>query len=387
MISLLLAIIYIAFISLGLPDALLGSAWPVMYEELNVPVSFAGIVSMIITAGTIVSSLFSDKIIQKLGTGKVTALSVGMTAAALLGFSVSDSFLLLCLWAIPYGLGAGSVDAVLNNYVALHYEAKHMSWLHCFWGVGATLGPYIMGMCLTGGLTWNIGYRSIAILQIVLTAMLFLSLPLWDKGQEGHAENAEIKSIGLRKIVKINGVKEVLVACFCYCALEATAGLWGASYMVMHRGIAEETAAKWASLFYFGITFGRFVSGFMTMKFSSKNLIRIGQACIIAGVILLLLPFGNIVLCAGMLFVGIGCAPIYPSILHETPNHFGADISQSLIGVQMASAYVGSTLMPPLFGVLSKYIGISLYPMYLFAIVVLMIVMAEALNCKKKQAA
>lgn len=385
MVSFLLAIIYLAFISLGLPDALLGSAWPVMYEELGVPVSYAGIASMIIAAGTIVSSLFSDKVIYRLGTGKVTAISVGMTAVALFGFSVSDSFLMLCLWGIPYGLGAGSVDAALNNYVALHYKAKHMSWLHCFWGVGATLGPYIMGACLTGGLTWNTGYRSISILQIVLTAVLIFSLPLWGKKDETDSNaGVETKSIGLKEVVKINGVKEVLTAFFCYCALEATAGLWGASYMVMYRGITEETAAKWASLFYFGITFGRFVSGFMTMKINSKNLIRIGQALIICGIVMLLLPLGSGVLCAGLICIGIGCAPIYPSIIHETPNHFGADVSQSVIGVQMASAYVGTTLMPPLFGLIAENISVRAYPFYLLMLVAVMIVMLEMLNRKKK---
>ena len=281
MVSILLAIIYISFISLGLPDSLLGSAWPSMYQQLGVPVSYAGVVSMIIAGGTILSSLFSDKLIHRIGTGMVTAISVGMTAVALFGFSVSNSFLMLCLWGIPYGLGAGSVDAALNNYVALHYKAKHMSWLHCFWGVGATMGPYIMGACLTGGLTWNSGYRSISIIQIVLTAVLVVSLPLWKQKQDADETGINefgkgevpAKSIGLKEAVQLPGAKAVLVAFFCYCALESTTGLWGASYMVAYRGMSTEAAAKWASLFYLGITAGRFISGFITMRIDRKSVV------------------------------------------------------------------------------------------------------------------
>ena len=392
MVSILLAIIYISFISLGLPDSLLGSAWPSMYQQLGVPVSYAGVVSMIIAGGTILSSLFSDKLIHRIGTGMVTAISVGMTAVALFGFSVSNSFLMLCLWGIPYGLGAGSVDAALNNYVALHYKAKHMSWLHCFWGVGATMGPYIMGACLTGGLTWNSGYRSISIIQIVLTAVLVVSLPLWKQKQDADVTGINefgkgevpAKSIGLKEAVQLPGAKAVLVAFFCYCALESTTGLWGASYMVAYRGMSTEAAAKWASLFYLGITAGRFISGFITMRMTSKQLIRLGQGIIILGVLLLILPFGNMIMCAGFILIGMGCAPIYPCLLHETPHHFGAAVSQSIMGIQMACAYIGTTLMPPLFGIIASQISISVYPFYLVLFVLLMIVMVEKLNKVKR---
>lgn len=378
--SLLLAIIYIAFISLGLPDALLGSAWPSMQGVLNVPVSYAGIISMIISAGTIISSLFSDKMNSKLGTGKVTAFSVGLTAVSLLGFSVSKSFLLLCVIAFPYGLGAGAVDAALNNYVALHYKARHMSWLHCFWGVGATIGPYIMGACLTGGFKWNSGYQIIGILQVALTVILIISLPLWRRSNEAAQEGAAQNKMGMGKLLRLPGVKEVLTAFFCYCAVEQTAGLWGASYMVMERGLSPQSAAKWASLFYLGITIGRFICGFISMKMSDKAMIRLGQGMIIAGILLLIFPLGNLIMCIGLVVVGLGCAPIYPSIIHETPTNFGAGLSQALIGMQMAFAYVGTTVMPPLFGALAGKLGIWLYPFYLLIITLLMIWMVEKLN-------
>ncbi len=373
--SFLLAIIYIAFISLGLPDALLGSAWPSMHGALNVPVSYAGIVSMIISAGTIISSLFSDKMNSKLGTGKVTAVSVGLTAVSLLGFSVSKSFLMLCVIAFPYGLGAGAVDAALNNY-----KARHMSWLHCFWGVGATIGPYIMGACLTGGFKWNSGYQIIGILQVALTVILIISLPLWRRSNEAAQEGAAQNKMGMGKLLRLPGVKEVLTAFFCYCAVEQTAGLWGASYMVMERGLSPQSAAKWASLFYLGITIGRFICGFISMKMSDKAMIRLGQGMIIAGILLLIFPLGNLIMCIGLVVVGLGCAPIYPSIIHETPTNFGAGLSQALIGMQMAFAYVGTTVMPPLFGALAGKMGIWLYPFYLLIITLLMIWMVEKLN-------
>lgn len=378
--SFLLAIIYIAFISLGLPDALLGSAWPSMHGQLNVPVSYAGIISMIISAGTIISSLFSDKMNRRLGTGKVTAISVGLTAISLLGFSLSGSFFMLCVIALPYGLGAGAVDAALNNYVALHYKARHMSWLHCFWGVGATIGPYIMGACLTGGLKWSSGYQIIGILQVILTAILIFSLPLWKKSNEAEEEGQTQNKVGMGKLLRLPGVKEVLIAFFCYCAVEQTAGLWGASYMVMERGMSAENAAKWASLFYLGITIGRFICGFISMRMSDKAMIRLGQGMIAAGILLLIFPWGNLIMCIGLVVVGLGCAPIYPSIIHETPTNFGAGLSQALIGMQMAFAYVGTTVMPPLFGVLAGSVGIWLYPFYLLIITLLMIWMVEKLN-------
>lgn len=381
MFQLLLVIIYIAFISLGLPDALLGSAWPSMYSELYVPVSYAGFISMIIAGGTIISSLFSNKLIRRLGTGMVTAISVAMTAAALLGFSCSHSFLELCLWGIPYGLGAGSVDTALNNFVALHYKSRHMSWLHCFWGVGATAGPYIMGMCLTNGLRWNSGYLFIGIIQIVLVLCLFLSLPLWKvKNASAKAGETIYKAISLKETVRLPGAKAILTAFFCYCALEATTGLWASSYMVLYKGIHAETAAKWAALFYLGITMGRFISGFITDRLGDKAMVRSGQGIAALGIVLLMLPMGKSATLFGLIFIGLGCAPIYPSLLHETPVNFGAENSQAIMGIQMACAYVGSTFMPPVFGFMAQNISVRLYPFYLIIFVILMFFMVEKMN-------
>lgn len=386
MFQLLLIIIYIAFISLGLPDSLLGSAWPAMYQEFSVPVSYAGGISMIIAVGTIVSSLQSDRLTQKYGTGKVTAASVLMTAVALFGFSASHSYAALCLWAIPYGLGAGSVDASLNNYVALHYASRHMSWLHCMWGVGASLGPYIMGYALTGGQGWNMGYRCIALLQIALTVILIFSLPLWkrqgicDTGQEDEEEKA--RPLSLRQIIEIPGAKQVMITFFCYCALEQTTGLWASSYLVIRRGLTAETAAGFASLFFIGITVGRAFSGFLTIKLNDTQMIRLGEGFMLSGIVFLFLPFGSISALLGLILVGLGCAPVYPSIIHSTPGHFGADRSQAMIGVQMASAYVGTCFMPPIFGFIANNISVSLFPAYLLAILALMAAMYEKMLYK-----
>ena len=384
MTHLLLAIIYIAFISLGLPDSLLGSAWPSIYTEFGVPLSYAGIISMIIAFGTIISSLQSDRFTRKLGTGKVTAISVVTTALALFGFSVSQSFLMLCLWAIPYGLGAGSVDASLNNYVALHYESKHMSWLHCMWGLGATLGPYIMGFALTGGNGWNMGYRYIGILQIVLTAILFFSLPLWKGSKTTASDSADAsrKPLSLPEIIRIPGAKEVMLCFFCYCALEQTTGLWASSYLTLYKGILPETAASFASLFFIGITIGRALSGFVTMKLSNVQMIRLGQILIAIGIIIMLIPGLQVFSLIGLIIIGLGCAPIYPCIIHSTPAHFGAERSQAIIGVQMASAYIGTCLMPPLFGILANRITVALLPLYLLAVLLIMVLMHELLTRK-----
>ena len=382
MVSLLLPVIYLAFISLGLPDALLGAAWPSMYQSMGAGLSWAGAVSMIISAGTIVSSLASDRLNSRLGTGKVTAGSVALTAVALFGFSTCTAFWQLCLWAVPYGLGAGSVDAALNNYVALHYQSRHMSWLHCMWGIGASVGPMIMGRALAAG-SWQSGYRVISLLQVVLTALLLLSLPLWKRPEEdGAGVGVTPEHRTLPQLLRIPGVPEVMISFACYSAVEATAGMWAASYCTLLRGIDAQTAAGWASLFYLGITVGRFFSGFLTMKFNDHQMIRGGQAVILLGVVLIFLPAGHTLLFAGLIIVGLGCAPIYPSIIHETPANFGRNLSMSMTGVQMAAAYVGTTLLPPLFGLLAQHITIGLFPWYLLVALVVMTVSSEAMHRK-----
>ena len=384
MASLLLPIIYLSFISLGLPDALLGAAWPTMCTQFDVPVSYAGIVSIIVSTGTILSSLMSDRLTRRFGTEKVTAVSVAMTALALLGFAFSGSYWMLLLWAIPYGLGAGSVDASINNYVALHYASRHMSWLHCMWGVGASIGPYVMGYALSGGQGWNAGYRYIAFLQIVLSVILFLSIPMWKRRDTGSSQSGEEKTKALRlgEIFAIPGAKEIMLAFFCYCALEGTAGLWASTYLVHHLGMDAERAASLASMFYLGITAGRAVSGFLTYRFNDVNMIRIGQTVIFLGVAVMLLPLGEIFAIVGLLLVGLGCAPVYPCVIHSTPDHFGAENSQAIIGVQMASAYLGTLLAPPVFGLIANHISTSLLPGYLGVILIVMIWMCEVLNRK-----
>ena len=385
MVHLLLAVIYLAFISLGLPDALLGAAWPSIYPAFGVPVSYMGMVSMIIALGTCISSLLSDRMTRLLGTGKLTALSVATTALALLGFSWSHSFWALCLWAIPYGLGAGSVDAGLNNYVALHYESRHMSWLHCFWGVGAALGPYIMGAILTGGRVWNAGYRVIGILQIFLTAILIFSLPLWKGRAEESGEKERTKALSLRQIVAISGAKEVLFCFFCYCAVESTAGIWASSYLTLQKGVPAETAAGFASMFYIGITVGRAISGFLTIKLRDPQMIRLGQGILALGIAAMLLPLGANVSLMGFLLIGLGCAPIYPCVIHSTPAYFGAENSQAIIGVQMASAYLGTCLAPPVFGLIAQNVSIRLFPFFLLAALIMMFLSHEALLRKTRK--
>ena len=378
MFSLLLAVIYLAFISLGLPDSLLGSAWPLMRLELGAPLSFAGVISMLIACGTIVSSLLSDRLTRRFGAGLVTAVSVAMTAAALFGFSVSPSVYVLCLWAIPYGLGAGAVDAALNNFVALHYSSRHMSWLHCFWGVGASLSPVIMraALALTG--RWQLGYRSVSVIQVVLTALLFLSLPLWRAGEKSAEDETPRQPLGLRGALRIPGVPSILLAFFAYCGAESTAGLWASSYLAGARGVDAETAAGFASLFYLGITFGRFLNGFIADRMGDRRSIRLGTAVMALGALLILLPVrAETPALAGLVVFGLGCAPVYPSVIHATPAHFGAENSQAVIGIQMAGAYVGTTCMPPLFGLIAGSVSLSLYPVFLLVLTALLLVMAE----------
>lgn len=376
MYSLLLALIYLAFISLGLPDSLLGAGWPTMYGELGVPVSYMGIVSMVISGGTIVSSLMSDRLTRKFGARVVTVVSVFLTAGALFGFSFSDRFWMLILFSVPYGLGAGAIDAALNNYIALHYSARHMSWLHCFWGVGAIVSPFIMSYALTSS-TWNDGCRIVGYIQLGIAALLLVTLPVW-KINSKKTDAVEQKSIGLIGALKIKGVPFILIGFFAYCAAEATAMQWASTYFVEVKHISEAQAAQFASLFYIGITAGRFLSGFVSAKIGDRRMIVIGASVLTLGIILLVIPVTAAELSlAGFVIIGLGCAPIYPSIIHSTPANFGAENSGAIIGIQMACAYVGSTFMPPLFGLIGSATDFAILPLYLIVFVVLMLVMTE----------
>ena len=380
MFSILLPLIYLSFISLGLPDGLLGAAWPLMSPQMEVPLSSMGILSFTIAMGTVVSSLLSDRMTKRFGTGRVMALSVATTAAALAGFSISREFWQLWLWAIPYGLGGGAVDAALNNFVALHYASRHMSWLHCMWGVGASTGPYIMSYALSRGWNWPAGYRAVFLLQVILTGILVLSLLLWKKCSSPDAGEAVGPPMGLREIFAIPGAKEILAAFFFFSALEQTTGLWTCSWLVHYLGLEESAAAGLAGFFFLGITFGRAVSGFLTIKICDSNMIRLGQGIVIAGVLIMIFAPDVRFSMAGVLLVGLGSSPIYPCIIHSTPEHFGRENSQALIGVQMASAYLGSSFMPPLFGLTSQAAGLGIFPYVLGAYTLLMLFFSERVN-------
>ena len=387
MASLLLALIYICFISLGLPDSLLGSAWPVMHEQIQVPVSYAGIISMAICVCTILSSLFSDKLLRKFGAGKVTAFSVALTAFGLAGFSVSDSFWELLLYSVPYGLGAGGVDAILNNYVALHYKAQHMSWLHCMWGVGASISPFIMSFALASVQKWNVGYFIVSAIQWLLFAAMLVSLPIWEKGtKKEETAQEQPQSLTFREIFSIKGALPCFFTFFCYCSLELTTSLWASSYLVQKWSFTPDSAAGFASMFYLGVTFGRFANGFLAMKLSDHFLIRMGIGLITVGIALLFVPLHHSFALIGFIIIGLGCAPIYPCIIHMTPTVFGKDKSQAMIGIQMAFAYIGFLLMPPLFGVIAEHISISLLPVYQLVLLVFMFITHELVAGTKRTA-
>lgn len=378
MYTLLLLLIYLAFISLGLPDSLLGSAWPVIHQELQVPLSYAGAVTMIVSFGTICSSLMSERLTKKLGVNIVTVCSVLLTAIALYGFSTASAFWMLCLWGIPYGLGAGAIDAALNNYVALHYNSRHMSWLHCFWGVGTIISPYIMSYALTTSV-WQNGYRMVSFLQMGITVILLVTLPVWKVNRKANEQKAEQAAvIGIRGALRIKGVPQLLLGFFSYCSLESTLLLWSSSYLVGAKGVTAQKAAAFASLFCIGITTGRFLSGLVTEKLGDYNLIRIGTGILLLGCTSMILPLKtDAAALGGLVVMGLGCAPVYPSIIHATPDNFGAQNSQAIIGIQMASAYVGSTFMPPVFGLIANHISVALMPFFVLFFIVLMYIMVK----------
>lgn len=378
----LLVLIYLAFISLGLPDAVLGAGWPAMRPDFGVPLAFAGFVSMTISGGTILSAVFSSRVLKRFGTGAVTAFSVGLTAAALFGFAFTPSFWWLLVAAVPLGLGAGAVDSGLNAYVAEHYESRHMSWLHSFWGVGALSGPLVLSVLLGQGGGWRMGYLWIAVVQAVLVVILIVAVPLWDKvrrrslGDEAAAAPpAEHQPLFFP--LKLRGAKLALTALFLYCGIESTMGLWGGSFLFQTKGLDPAAAATWVSLFYASITVGRFLTGFVTYRVSNNDLIRTGGLVILAGVLLMLVPLPLPLTLTGFLLIGFGCAPLFPCMLHETPNRFGASNAQAMMGFQMATAYIGGTFLPPLFGWIASGTTLGLMPVFLVGYIVVLIVSSE----------
>lgn len=380
MATVLLIIIYIAFISLGLPDSIFGSAWPAIHQDLKIAAENAGIIYTIVALGTVISSFFSEKIINRLGTGLVTAVSVLMTAGGLLGISYGHHFIAFCIMAIPLGLGGGSVDAALNNYVALHYSARHMSWLHCFWGVGATVGPTVISFFIAGRFSggWPMGYRVIGALQLILTLVLFGSLKLWKRTEDNEQrENKKAEAVKLSEVFRLPGVRSALISFFCYCGFESTAGLWGSSFLVAVRNMSAEAAARGVAMFFVGITLGRFLAGFLTIRLNNRTMIRLGELLMAVGLIWLFIPLSGGISNCGFFLIGLGCAPIYPCLIHETPNSFGSRYSQALIGIQMAFAYIGNIILPPIFGFLASRLAYSLLPFYLMLLLLLMTVMSE----------
>lgn len=378
MYTLLLAVIYLVFISLGLPDSLLGSGWPTMRLVFDQPLSAAGMVSMIITGGTICSSLLSERLTAKFSTRGVTVASVFLSAAALFGFSVSTRFWMLCLWAVPYGLAAGCIDSAINNYVALHYRSRHMSWLHCFWGVGTVISPCMMSWALRHS-GWQLGYRTVALMQLTIGVVLVLTLPVWNIHRDEAQTARAGQVLGIRGALKIKGAPTLFVGFFAYCGAEGTSILWASSYLAGERGFSAQRAAASAAVLYVGITVGRFVSGFIADKVGDRGMIRLGTGVIAAALAVLALPGGGeLGALLGLGLLGLGNAPVYPAIIHATPANFGAENSQGIIGMQMASAYVGSTLMPPLFGLIANRAGLGWMPLFLALLILLMITMLEA---------
>ena len=385
MATLLLIVIYIAFIGLGVPDSLFGTAWPAIYTDLNLPVSWASIVTIIVSCGTITSSLLSSWLISRFGTGKITAVSTLMTALALLGFSCSDSMLWLCLCAIPLGLGAGSIDTALNNYVALHYKASHMNFLHCFYGIGVSLSPYLMSLALSKG-TWEGGYRAVFWFQLAIAALTALALPLWKKVR--HAQNGEEaeetpRVLSFPALMKMPKVRMACLVFIGYCALEYTCGTWGSTFLVNAKGAAADTAARMVTFYYVGLALGRFLSGVLAGLLHSRQMVKIGQMILLAAVVSLFLPLPFAFCSVSLFFIGLGNGPIFPNMLHLTPELFGKDLSQAVIGAEMATSYIGVLLAPALFGLIAQNVTAALFPVYLLVLYALMITGTAASVYKK----
>lgn len=377
----LLVIIYLAFISLGLPDSLLGSTWPAMRLDLNAPLSMAGIISLFISGCTIISSLNSTRMIRRFKTSKVTLVSVFLTASALIGFSFAPSVIWLFIIAIPLGLGAGAIDSGLNNFVALHYEARHMSWLHCFWGIGATSGPIIISSVLKVSNNWRDGYRIISLIQFVLFVALLITLPKWKIVEtDVETEEQEEKVLSNLEALKLPGAKWAILSFVCYCSVEMTTGLWSSSYLVDHKGLSTAAAAGFVSLFYGGITGGRALSGFLTMKFKTNTLILSGCIVSIIGIILFMLPLHAVFSAIALVLIGVGLAPIFPGMLHQTPVHFGKAASQTMMGLQMGVAYVGSTFVPLIFGLIAGRVSTVLLPYFLIVFSVTMLICCKRVS-------
>ena len=404
-----LSVIYLTFISLGLPDSILGVSLPVMQQEWGIPLSYGGAVSMTVVGCTIISSFSGSFIIKKIGTGKVTFFSCLMTAFSLYGFSVSSSFLWLILLAVPLGLGGGAVDAALNNYAALHFKAHHMNWLHSFWGVGATFGPVLMSYFIASSASWQFGYRAVSLIQIVMAAIIFLSLPFWEKNsrekgllptrilsekkggeaptincfdddREKYSVTGKKTDRGKACLFKIKGVKYAFLTFLLYCTVEHSVGLWGSSYLVKTRNVLPEEGAFWMAFYYGGITAGRMLSGFLSFVFNNRQMIRGGLVTAVAGTLFLFFPFPVFITGGSFVLIGLGLSPVFPAMLHETPARFGKERSQDIIGFQMGFGYSGSAFLPLLLGVLLQHAGMSVFPFFTAFSTVLILFFSERID-------
>jgi len=384
MATLLLMIIYMAFISLGLPDAVLGVAWPQMRIDFGIPLDSLGLISIAVTGFTILSSLLSGYLIKTLGTHKVTYISILLTALALIGISFAPTFLWIILLSIPLGFGAGSIDTALNNYVAVHYESHHMNWLHAFWGIGATLGPIVISTFFLLNYSWRNGYLVLGIAQTLILLLVFFSAKLWRKNEQPFEETISNEDVTYKEVLKTKGVKLAMLVFVVYCAIEFGIANWGASYLVDIRTISKGTAGTLIGTYFAGITIGRIISGFVSFKLSNKKLIIIGISILIVVSTALLFPIPLYMLYPVFFIQGLGLAPIFPSMIHETPRRFTVRKSQHVIGLQMASAYIGLALIPALFGVLARYTSLGLYPYYILGLGVTIFFINQGLNNKTK---
>jgi fucose permease len=390
MVTLLLVLIYFAFISLGLPDGLFGAAWPIVRGEINLPQEMGGIYSAVVSSATIISSLFASRLITKLGTGKVLVISVFTTSISLLIFPINvvkiiPVYAYMCIAGFVLGLGAGAVDAALNNYVALHFKALHMSFLHCFWGVGCMISPLVLSRYITNGGSWQMTYYTIGIMQFVLAVILIFSIPLWSKVplKRDMALSGETVHLTNRETLKLPLIKTSALAFFFYCGYENSMILWISSYVNEIDRLSVSDAAIFSSIFFAGITGGRLLSGFLSVKVGMKNLARYGCVIALLGMIIILLPFGKTLTGIGVAMIGTGAGPFYPALMYRTPESFGTAASQSAIGLQMAFAYTGSTLVPVILGVLP----LKLFPIFELALIITTFALSESLNFRKKQMA
>lgn len=377
MYSLLIAVIYLIFISLGLPDSLLGSGWPAMHAAFSVPSSYAGYVSMAISFMTIISALLSPIMIKRFHTKWIVIVSIFLTVMGLIGFSISTSYAMLFVFAVPYGMGAGAIDASVNHYVANNYSGSVMNFLHCFYGVGAVISPNIMAVALSKA-SWNEGYRWTAYIQIFILLICIISLPLWKKN-ESDSNKQEEEVARIREALKRPGVVLTLIAFFAYCSGEATCFLWTSSYFAgVKEGLTDHLIASFGSLIFGGLMLGRLISGFVSNRLGDRMLIRIGIFVEVVGILLVMIPVASFIPVAiGFVIIGTGMGPVYPAIQHMAPTNFGERYSAAVIGLQMASAYIGSTFMPMIFGNIQEKIGIGIMPFYLLIFAVLNIWMLE----------